>query len=127
MTLTLPASKTDQRALGVGRCHACICTHGIVTNCPVHAVWDQLLLLQQEFPHLHQDGVPHRDLPLFPNVKGASVTKTAMVGLIAHAASLLGVPSTHQTAISRYQGIHCGAQVRKAWPRWALIATPSNC
>ena len=90
--LTLPASKTDQMALGSGRAHRCICTTDPGPGCPVHAVLDQLLWLRRTFPGRHVGGRPDLDLPLFPTPEGGVVAKGAMVDTIVHAARQLRVP-----------------------------------
>ena len=52
----LPATKADLGALGVARAHGCICLDGPPQPaCPVHAVWDQVILLQALFPHRRGD------------------------------------------------------------------------
>ena len=81
----LPASKSDQQALGVARTHGCCCGSSFRRRCPVHSAWDQLLLLEERFPGSfckRQDGeeeVPPKctdhDLPLFPSVGGEHVLK----------------------------------------------------
>ena len=58
-TLTLTTSKTDPEARGVGRSHACICGRSTPRpDCPVHALWDQLLVLRQRFPEKHAENTP---------------------------------------------------------------------
>ena len=65
----LPASKSDQGALGVARSHGCSCARGSPPSprCPAHAAWDQLLLLRRLFPERWSGGRPAMDLPMFPS------------------------------------------------------------
>ena len=80
-TLTLPASKSDPAALGVKRTHACICRGSEYRKlCPVHALWDQALLLRREFPRAFIGDVPQKDFPMFPSAAGKVVCKEAMDG-----------------------------------------------
>ena len=92
-SLLLPASKTDTQAFGASRSHRCGCGQGRESpGCPYHAAWDQLPWLRRTFPmHFDPLGHPHRDLPLFPDEMGRTVTKARMSESIVHAARLLGV------------------------------------
>ena len=65
-TWRLPASKADQAAMGVARSHFCSCPPkgSPRPSCPVHALWDQVLLLRRLFPEKFVGQVPTRDLPL---------------------------------------------------------------
>ena len=66
-TWTLPASKTDQQALGQARSHGCCCNAGKFAQvCPAHALWWQRAALRVWYPEHHSsDGTPCLDLPLF--------------------------------------------------------------
>jgi len=48
----IPASKTDQAAVGAARSHGCGCSRGgpVSPGCPAHAAWDQLPHSQRRFP-----------------------------------------------------------------------------
>ena len=89
----LPVSKTDIRAVGVQRVHRCSCP--VVSEpspgCPVHAVWDQLLLLRRRFPDRFAGTVPSEDLLLFPTPAGDACSKDAMGATIADAGRRLGL------------------------------------
>ena len=75
-TFLLPTSKTDLRALGAARAQPCICGAAAPRpDCPVHAVWDQLLVLRRLFPGRHSGHQPHTDLPLFPDAGGKAISK----------------------------------------------------
>jgi hypothetical protein len=104
MTLSLPASKSDAVAHGVSRCHACLCTGAATPTCPVHAGWDQLLVLRAAFPSRFAGSSPHTDLPMFPDVRGRAVIKSAFVATIRHAAALLGVPAMNAEGTLRVTG-----------------------
>jgi hypothetical protein len=92
-TWHLPASKADAVAVGCSRTHGCTCAGDIARGCPVHALWDQLLLLARRFPaRWSEAGGFDWDLPLFPDITGRQVPKEAMTETIRHAASLLQVP-----------------------------------
>ena len=105
VTLTLPASKVDQEARGTTRSHACWCPPGGPrTDCPVHAIADQLVVLRTLFPARFHDGAPDVDLPLLPSAAGAAVTKQAMTSTILEAAARLGVPAQSADGASRVSG-----------------------
>jgi hypothetical protein len=93
VTWHLPASKADAEAMGCSRTHGCICARSSSRGCPVHALWDKLLLLTQLFPaRWSAAGGFDWDLPLFPDINGNAVSKEAMTDTIRHAAMLLQVP-----------------------------------
>ena len=61
-------------------------------GCPVHAIWDQLLVLQKTFPQRWSEaGGFDWSLPLFPDVDGRAVEKEAMADTIRAAALHLNV------------------------------------
>jgi hypothetical protein len=92
-TWHLPASKADAEAVGCSRTHGCTCAGVPARGCPVHALWDQLVLLTRRFPaRWSEAGGFDWDLPLFPDVTGRPVSKEAMAETIRHAALLLQVP-----------------------------------
>jgi hypothetical protein len=93
MTWHLPATKTDPEAVGCARTHGCTCVGGLSGRCPVHALWDQLLVLKRRFPAEWSSTTGFSwSLPLFPDSTGKAVSKEAMTETIRHAALLLGVP-----------------------------------
>lgn len=102
----LPVSKSDQQALGVARTHGCACPleGPPLSACPVHAVWDQLLLLRSRFPGRWQGRKPDWNLPLFPACDGSVCNKVAVVATIAAAADLLRVPRSAPDGSERVSG-----------------------
>ena len=89
----LPASKSDQQALGTARTHGCACGGPLSTGCPYHAVKGQLDRLRRLFPHRWSGTAFDVDLPLFPGVDGSVVTKEAMTATLVEAALRLKVPT----------------------------------
>ena len=126
VSLLLPASKTDTQAFGASRSHRCGCGQGQESpGCPYHAAWDQLLWLQRTFPsQFDRLGRPLRDLPLFPDELGQTVSKAKMTESIVYAARLLGVQdapdgaervSGHSLRVTGAQGL-----VILGWPSEAV-------
>ena len=111
----LPASKTDIEARGVARAHGCNCEGGGRASCPFCAIKGQLARLRRLFPGRWSDDGPDLDLPLFPSVDGAAVSKDKMVATIVEAARRLHVPlatpdrsarvSGHSLRVSGAQGL----------------------
>ena len=99
----LPASKTDQLALGVERAHGCGRVPSEVTpGCPSHTLWDQLQTLHDSFFHrFNEQGRPDRDLPLLPDERDTPCTKEQMVATISEAATQLGLPSLSTQGLSQ--------------------------
>ena len=126
VSLTLPASKTDQAARGAARCHRCRCESvGSAYGCPAHAVLDQMAFLQRQFPHLWVDGRPDPSLPLFPGLAGTACSKPAMVGTMVAAATQLAVPLANADGTTRVSGHSLrvgGAQglARAGFPLWSI-------
>ena len=121
----LPASKSDQLAVGVARVHRCQCKGQASPSCPVHAIWDQLLVLQQLFPSRWQAGIADEDLPLFPTAEGQVCSKMAMSDTIRHAATQLGVTLASPDGSERVTGHSLratGAQglTMLGWDLWAV-------
>ena len=110
----LPASKSDQQALGVSRTHGCCCSGAFRRRCPVHAAWDQLLILEEKFPDCFEprgsrtEAEPPvcRDdsLPLFPSAAGGICTKEAITETIIQAAKFLKVPTEKPDQSERVSG-----------------------
>eukprot|EP00969_Alexandrium_andersonii_P004384 189050-Alexandrium_andersonii.AAC.1 len=69
----LPCSKTDPKAVGLTRCWGCV-SDGRRELCPYHALSEHLALLDASFP---QRDWP--DLPLFPDLAGATAPKEKFV------------------------------------------------
>ena len=100
----LPASKTDQMAIGKAVTHGCACGPSATCGCPYHAGAAQLKRLARMFPHRFHSGVPDRDLPLFPTTAGGTVDKEAMTQTIVTAASKLHVPLAAPDGSARISG-----------------------
>ena len=100
----LPASKTDVEASGVSRAHGCCCVGGVMASCPYHAIQAQLQRLKRLFPGKWCQGVPSRDLPLFPASDGTVVSKDHMKDTIVEAARRLGVPLVALDGSARVSG-----------------------
>ena len=126
VSLTLPASKTDQAARGAARCHRCRCeAMGAPFSCPVHAVLDQMAFLRRQFPRRWTGGRPDQLLPLFPGLGGEAASKPAMVGTVVAAALQLDVPLANADGTTRISGHSLrvgGAQglSRAGFPLWSI-------
>ena len=101
---TLPASKTDQQALGKAVVHGCACGPHSRCGCPFHAGQAQLERLRRLFPEKFEQGVPSMDLALFPTIKGHTVEKEAMVATIVKGAEKLGIPLVSADGSARVSG-----------------------
>jgi hypothetical protein len=92
VTWHLPASKSDPEAIGTSRTHGCSCGAVASAGCPVHALWDQILVLQRRFPTRWSKAKGFDwSLPLFPDSEGRAVEKEAMSDTIRAAAMHLNV------------------------------------
>ena len=91
----------------------------------MHCMWDHLGFLRSRFASEWSEAGPSWDLPLFPDCKGAVVSKQSMVKTIEHAATQLGVAlaapdgcervSGHSLRVSGAQGL-----ARMGWDLWAI-------
>ena len=105
VSLLLPASKNDSSAQGARRTQACVCPRGrVLYNCPVHAAWDQILVLRRRFPERFTVDGPDLGLPLFPRPDGRPATKAAITETILTAARLLGTPLRSEDGTARISG-----------------------
>lgn len=124
--ITLPASKTDQTAHGAARGHRCRCSSlASRVVCPVHSALDQLAFLHRQFPSRWSDGVPDWDLPFFPDLRGRTCEKPAVVGTLVRAAVALEVPLADVGGTTRVSGHSLrvgGAQglTRLGFPLWSI-------
>ena len=102
---SLPASKTDQQALGVKRSHGCGC-HGGASHpmCPAHLALEHVRRLQRWFPSSWAGNAPDRDLPFFPSKDGEACPKVAMVSTLVKAAEALGAPTRTPDGAERVSG-----------------------
>jgi integrase len=72
--------------------HGCSGGDVVSAGCPVHAIWDQIIVLQKTFPkRWSKESGFDWSLPLFPDVEGRAVEKEAMADTIRAAAGHLGV------------------------------------
>ena len=94
-TLHLPASKSDQLALGTARSLRCTCPPGATSSqrmsCPVHVLAEHLLFLEARFPDKFVVGAEDMGFPLFPSAEGKVVMKAAMQDCIVECGRLLGI------------------------------------
>ena len=94
---TLPASKTDVRALGKVRRWECVCSGDFTRPCPFHASVNQFEILRSS----------HRgegSSPLFPTISGGFVDKRHVVTSIEFVARLIGEALTGSGGVRRFGG-----------------------
>ena len=100
VTVQLPVSKTDPRAVGCSRTWGCVChaePHDV--PCAFHALAEQMALLKRRFG----DPVPS-DLPLFPTSGGKAAEKRRVVEMIEACALRLGLPLLDEHGRNRFGG-----------------------
>ena len=102
ITLRLPVSKTDPRALGCTRSWGCVCDDDMTVPCPYHAVLSQRLLLRDMCNRLK---LHENEIPLFPSAIGEVVQKRMVVDTVESVASRLGL-SVFNEAGDRLFGGH---------------------
>ena len=100
----LPASKTDQQALGKAMVHGCACSPSSSCGCPYHSAKAQLDRLLRLFPSRFKNGVADVDLPLFPTAAGNTVDKDPMTSTIIAAAKKLNTELTSSDDSARVSG-----------------------
>ena len=100
VSCSLPASKTDQRALGVTRTHGCLCRVRPDALCPAHAAWDQRRRLIRRFGTEKVHGC----FPFFPTVEGRVCGKEAVAETFVAAARHLQVPVESPDGAERVSG-----------------------
>ena len=129
VSLYLPASKTDQLALGTARTLRCLCPENPTpldrASCPVHVLVDHVLFLQRRFAERWSSGEADLDLPLFPSFEGKVVEKGAMADSVIEAGRLLGVARSSPDGSERITGHSLrvtGAQglVMRGWDLWTV-------
>ena len=103
---SLPASKTDQAALGVNRSHGCLCVDKADPLCPAHAAWDhhRRLLLRFGVKGEHGNLELPEGFPFFPNAQGRTCSKEEMAATFVAAARHLGVPAASPDGSERITG-----------------------
>ena len=99
VTVALPVSKTDPKAIGCTRTWGCVCGGQHDTPCCYHALTEQLGWLDRTFPD-----VARADLPLFPQSNGDAASKVSVVKSIEHIACMLGEDLVDQQGRNRFGG-----------------------
>ena len=99
VTLSLPASKTDPFGTGTERTWGCVCFHGYMNMCPVHAIIKQLAILHSVFPSGEVD-----QLSLFPTSHGETVSKIAVVQTINELERRAGYETANRFGESLFGG-----------------------
>ena len=127
---TLPASRTDVKALGSTRTHRCLCEKGgspVWTDkrarlCPYHIMVEQVSIVTTLW-----EGPSSGELPLFPTNSGKVLTHAATVAAIHQVARSVGEPlqrDVDSTRLDRF-GEHCmrvsGAQFLSRGLQWDLF------
>ena len=129
VAMHLPASKSDQLAVGLSRSLCCICSPAARAAggyaCPVCILLDHLRFLRFRFPGRWSAEGPAWDLPLFPTAAGAVVQKSCMADTVVEAARLLGVPREAPDGSERVTGHSLrvtGAQglAQRGWDLWTI-------
>ena len=129
VALHLPASKTDQQAVGCSRMLSCCCplfpSGRDRAACPVHCMVDHVLYLRILFPRRWHGEHADVDLPLFPSASGQVVGKSAMHDTIVEAGRLLGLARSAPDGSERITGHSLrvtGAQglVMRGWDLWTV-------
>jgi len=93
VTLNLPASKTDPKALGKRRTWGCVGDGDLIKPCGLHS-----LTLQEDWCDLrvaNDDGDLPPDLPVFPTCEGKFVSKVAMVSTFTEIAKAIGISTDY--------------------------------
>jgi hypothetical protein len=101
VSLLLPVSKKDPRAVGCSRSWSCLCPlgNGTRSDCPFHAAFHQLRLLEKTF------GVPlPTALPLFPTASGRHVDKAIVISALEATIQAYGEPVVSTTGGRLYGG-----------------------
>ena len=128
-TLHLPASKSDQLALGTARALRCVCSADASSSskmaCPAHVLAEHVLFLQARFPAKFVDGAEDMNFPLFPSAEGKVVMKAAMQDCIVECGRLLGINRSapdgsesitgHSLRVTGTQGL-----VMRGWDLWTV-------
>ena len=127
---TLPASKTDVKALGATRTHCCTCQRGGNSAwgdkrdslCPYHMMRDLIDLNESLF-----DEYRSGELPLFSSASGQTLSHPATVDAVRAVANVIGEPlhrGIDATRLERF-GEHCmrvsGAQFLSRALLWDLF------
>ena len=122
VTWSLPASKSDQQALGALRTHGCACSSPRSAGCVFHALRSQHARLRRLFPTRWRDDNFDDNLPLFPDLEGQTVSKEAMVETILMAARKLQVETTSADQSARISGHSLRMTGAQGFARWGIDA-----
>ena len=122
VTWSLPASKSDQQALGALRTHGCACSSSRSAGCVYHALKLQHARLRRLFPDKWVEDKFEESLPLFPDAEGQAVTKEAMVETIVTAARRLKAPTESADLSARVSGHSLRMTGAQGFARWGIDA-----
>ena len=106
---TLPASKTDVRALGKVRRWECVCSGDFTRPCPFHAIVNQLEILRSSHGG-------EGSSPLFPTISGGFVDKRHVV------TSIFGGHSLRVTGARLMAGMGISIVLIQLMARWSSEA-----
>ena len=100
VSLRLPVSKKDPRAVGCTRSWSCLCAGSPMrVDCPFHAIACQLKLLEDKF------GLPlASDLPLFPDDCGTVCSKVNIIDALEATIIACGVSVHHSNGSKAFGG-----------------------
>ena len=100
VTILLPITKTDWRALGCVRTWGCVCASFSASRCPFHAACCQMELLTRTFgPKMHAAG-----FPFFSTLEGLAADKSAVIECIEFVVQLLKMPLTGKDGRNLFGG-----------------------
>lgn len=106
--IRLSCSKTDCRAVGVGRVHGCCCAspepNDRIRYCPYHAVSRHRERILRMFPDAKR---APESFPFFPCQKGKRMVKCAFQATVETTASLLGLQTVGPRGENLYTGHVC--------------------
>ena len=100
VSIWLPTSKTDPRALTCRRRWGCVCGQGREgLLCAFHAACRQLERLKKLWPTGFPEG-----LPFFPTMQGVAVSKSMVVNMVLQFAAQLGLPLVAEDGRGAFTG-----------------------
>ena len=88
--LHLSVSKTGPRGLGCFRKWECVCSASLASPCPYHAMLRQRDRVLATWPA--PSGMPHHELPVFPDTGGGHPSKESVVRALEAIAEATGEP-----------------------------------
>jgi len=108
VTVALPVSKTDPKAIGYTHLWGCVCGGRLDTPCCHHALIVQLVWLDRAFLDVARAG-----LAVFPQCNGDTASEASVVKPIEHITGMFGEDLVDQQGRNRFGG-HC---IRVTWAR----------